>query len=213
MAKLTKENDQFNLDISALRQELEKTKKAYEQQCSQMESQTMLATTGLESRLKELEQERKEANTAKTSLEIKVKELEKMGEEAHSAKESLEEKIKELQQMEKETKNANSSLERKIQELEQNLVNWKNRVKEMEERSESNLQSWSQKEVSYRSFINHQSQALQVYIWLCLEQTSYNLYLVNSTELQELRFYSRSIKQEILNVQENYTEQFSLLGE
>ncbi|XP_018454984.1 kinesin-like protein KIN-14P [Raphanus sativus] len=189
MAKLTKENDQFNLDISALRQELEKTKKAYEQQCSQMESQTMLATTGLESRLKELEQERKEANTAKTSLEVKVKELEKMGEEAHSAKEGLEEKIKELQQMEKETKNANSSLERKIQELEQNLVNWKNRVKEMEERSESKLQSWSQKEVSYRSFINHQSQALQ-----------------------ELRFYSRSIKQEILNVQENYSEQFSLLG-
>ncbi|CAH8359355.1 unnamed protein product [Eruca vesicaria subsp. sativa] len=189
MAKLSKQNDQFNLEVSALRQELEKTKKAYEQQCSQMESQTMLATTGLESRLKELEQERKEANTAKTSLEVKVKELEKMGEEAHSAKEGLEEKIKELQEMEKETKSANTSLEGKIQELEQNLVNWKSKVREMEEKSESKLQSWSQKEVSYRSFINHQSQALQ-----------------------ELRFYSRSIKQEILKVQENYTEQFSLLG-
>ncbi|KAJ0255741.1 Kinesin-like protein KIN-14P [Hirschfeldia incana] len=189
MAKLSKENDQFNMDISALRQELEKTKKAYEQQCLQMESQTMLATTGLESRLKELEQERKDANAAKTSLEVKVKELEKMGEEAHSAKEGLKEKLKELQQMEKETKNANSSLEGKIQELEQNLVIWKSRVKEMEEKSESKHQSWSQKEVSYRSFINHQSQALQ-----------------------ELRFYSRSIKQEILKVQENYTEQFSQLG-
>ncbi|KAF8111362.1 hypothetical protein N665_0076s0337 [Sinapis alba] len=189
MAKLTKENDQFNLDISALRQELEKTKKAYEQQCLQMESQTMLAATGLESRLKELEQERKEANTAKNSLEGKVKELEKMGEEAHIAKEGLEEKIKELQEMEKETKTANTSLEGKIQELEQNLVNWKSKVKEMEEKSESKNQSWSQKEVSYRSFINHQSQALQ-----------------------ELRFYSRSIKQEILNVQENYTEHFSQLG-
>ncbi|CAF2064687.1 unnamed protein product [Brassica napus] len=189
MAKLSKENDQFNLEVSALRQELEKTKKAYEHQCSQMESQTVLATTGIESRLKELEQERKEAHTAKTSLEVKVKELEKMGEEAHTTKQVLEEKIKELQQMEKETKTANTSLERKIQELEQNLVNWKNRVKEMEEKSESKHQSWSQKEVSYRSFINHQSQALQ-----------------------ELRFYSRSIKQEILKVQENYTEQFSQLG-
>ncbi|CAN7130241.1 hypothetical protein IGI04_028793 [Brassica rapa subsp. trilocularis] len=189
MAKLSKENDQFNLEVSALRQELEKTKKAYEHQCSQMESQTVLATTGLESRLKELEQERKEAHTAKTSLEVKVKELEKMGEEAHTTKQVLEEKIKELQQMEKETKTVNTSLERKIQELEQNLVNWKNRVKEMEEKSESKHQSWSQKEVSYRSFIDHQSQALQ-----------------------ELRFYSRSIKQEILKVQENYTEQFSMLG-
>ncbi|CAN7054386.1 unnamed protein product [Brassica rapa subsp. trilocularis] len=189
MAKLSKENDQFNLEVSALRQELEKTKKAYEHQCSQMESQTVLATTGLESRLKELEQERKEAHTAKTSLEVKVKELEKMGEEAHTTKQVLEEKIKELQQMEKETKTVNTSLERKIQELEQNLVNWKNRVKEMEEKSESKHQSWSQKEVSYRSFIDHQSQALQ-----------------------ELRFYLRSIKQEILKVQENYTEQFSMLG-
>ncbi|XP_022544923.2 kinesin-like protein KIN-14P [Brassica napus] len=189
MAKLSKENDQFNLEVSALRQELEKTKKAYEHQCSQMESQTVLATTGLESRLKELEHERKEAHTAKTSLEVKVKELEKMEEEAHTTKQVLEEKIKELQQMEKETKTVNTSLERKIQELEQNLVNWKNRVKEMEEKSESKHQSWSQKEVSYRSFIDHQSQALQ-----------------------ELRFYLRSIKQEILKVQENYTEQFSLLG-
>ncbi|CAG7904546.1 unnamed protein product [Brassica rapa] len=189
MAKLSKENDQFNLEVSALRQELEKTKKAYEHQCSQMESQTVLATTGLESRLKELEQERKEAHTAKTSLEVKVKELEKMGEEAHTTKQVLEEKIKELQQMEKETKTVNTSFERKIQELEQNLINWKNRVKEMEEKSESKHQSWSQKEVSYKSFIDHQSQALQ-----------------------ELRFYSRSIKQEILKVQENYTEQFSLLG-
>ncbi|KAF3521735.1 hypothetical protein F2Q69_00051528 [Brassica cretica] len=36
--------------------------------------------------------------------------------------------------------------------------------------------------------------------------------LANYGELQELRFYSRSIKQEILKVQENYTEQFSQLG-
>ncbi|KAL0800677.1 hypothetical protein Bca101_055852 [Brassica carinata] len=189
MAKLSKENDQFNLEISALRKELEKTKKAYEQQCSQMKSQTMQATTGLESRLKELEQERKEANTAKSSLEERVIKLEKMGEEAHTAKEALEEKLKELQEMEKETKTVNTSLEGKIQDLEDNLVNWKNKVKEMDEISESKQQSWTQKEVSYKRFIDYQSQALE-----------------------ELRFYSSSIKQEILKVQENYTEQFSQLG-
>ncbi|KAJ0256424.1 Kinesin-like protein KIN-14P [Hirschfeldia incana] len=189
MAKLSKENDQFNLEVSALRKELDKTKKAYEQQCLQMQSQTTLATTGLESRLKELEQERKDANTAKTSLEERVNELEKMGKEAHSAKEALEEKLKELQEMEKETKSVNTSLEGKIQELEDNLVNWKNKVKEMDEVSESKQQIWSQKEVSYKRFIDYQSQTLE-----------------------ELRFYSSSIKQEILKVQENYTEQFSQLG-
>ncbi|XP_010416204.1 PREDICTED: kinesin-like protein KIN-14G [Camelina sativa] len=189
MAKLLKENDQFNLEISSLRQELETTRKAYEQQCSQMESQTMVATTGLESRLKELEQEGKVAHTAKNALEERVKELEHMGKEVQTAKNALEEKIKQLQQMEKETKTANTSLEGKIQELEQNLVNWKTKVKEMEQKSESSHQSWNRKELSYRSFIENQSQALQ-----------------------ELRFYSRSIKQEILKVQENYTEQFSQLG-
>ncbi|AEE35517.1 P-loop containing nucleoside triphosphate hydrolases superfamily protein [Arabidopsis thaliana] len=189
MDKLLKENDQFNLQISALRQELETTRKAYEQQCSQMESQTMVATTGLESRLKELEQEGKVVNTAKNALEERVKELEQMGKEAHSAKNALEEKIKQLQQMEKETKTANTSLEGKIQELEQNLVMWKTKVREMEKKSESNHQRWSQKELSYKSFIDNQSQALL-----------------------ELRSYSRSIKQEILKVQENYTDQFSQLG-
>ncbi|KAG7659477.1 Kinesin motor domain [Arabidopsis suecica] len=189
MDKLLKENDQFNLQISALRQELETTRKAYEQQCSQMESQTMVATTGLESRLKELEQEGKVVNTAKNALEERVKELEQMGKEAHSAKNALEEKMKQLQQMEKETKTANTSLEGKIQELEQNLVMWKTKVREMEKKSESNHQRWSQKELSYKSFIDNQSQALL-----------------------ELRSYSRSIKQEILKVQENYTDQFSQLG-
>lgn len=167
MAKLSKENDQFNIEISALRQELEKTKKAYEQQCSKMETQTMAATTGLESKLKELELSGKETNTAKTALEERVNELEQMGKEANSAKMALEEKIKELQEMEKETRTANTSLEGKIQELEQNIVIWKNKVKEMEEKSESKLQRWSQKEVSYRSFIDHQSQALQVYLYIC----------------------------------------------
>lgn len=44
MLKLLKENDQYNFQISALRQELETTKREYEHQCSQMESQTMVGT-------------------------------------------------------------------------------------------------------------------------------------------------------------------------
>lgn len=44
MLKLLKENCQYDLEISALRQELETTKREYKQQCSQMESQTMVST-------------------------------------------------------------------------------------------------------------------------------------------------------------------------
>ncbi|CAH2037005.1 unnamed protein product [Thlaspi arvense] len=273
MFRIEKENGQYNLEISTLRRELETTKKAYEQQCSQMESQTEVATEGIEDRVKELEQMRKDAsiakialedrvkelekiandaNTAKTTLEGKVKELqqfrketlrvntsleaknqelvkmgkeandaktaleekvkelqqfkietiivntsleaksrelEKMGKEANDAKTALEEKVKELQQLKIETITVSTSLEAKNRELEQNLIHWKSKAKEMEENSDLKNRSWSQKELSYRKFINFQFKALQ-----------------------ELRFYSKSIKQEILKVQDNFTEEFSQLG-
>ncbi|EOA39319.1 hypothetical protein CARUB_v10012358mg, partial [Capsella rubella] len=252
MVRLEKENGQYNLEISTLRRELETTKKAYEQQCLQMESQTKVATAGIEDRVKELEQMRKDANIAKISLEERVNELEELGKKALAAKTTLEEKVKdleqfkkesitvttileaknreleqfkkdtltvttsleaknreleqykketitvttsletknrELEQFKKETSTVNTSLEAKNRELEQNLVHWKSKAKEMEEKSELKNRSWSQKELSYRSFISFQFQTLQ-----------------------ELRLYSKSIKQEILKVQDKYTAEFSQLG-
>ncbi|KAG7592125.1 Kinesin motor domain [Arabidopsis thaliana x Arabidopsis arenosa] len=231
MVRLEKENGHYNLEISTLRRELETTKKAYEQQCLQMESQTKVATAGIEDRVKELEQMREDASTAKIALEERVRELEEMGKEANAVKMTLEEKVKELQQFKKETltvttsleaknreleqfkketmtvntsleaKNReleqfkketvtfNTSLEAKNRELEKNLVHWKSKAKEMEEKSELKNRSWSQKELSYRSFISFQFKALQ-----------------------ELRFCSKSIKQEILKVQDKYTAEFSQLG-
>lgn len=44
MVKMMKQNDQYNLEISALKQELEATKREYEQQYSHMESKTMVGT-------------------------------------------------------------------------------------------------------------------------------------------------------------------------
>ncbi|CAL9215441.1 unnamed protein product [Arabidopsis halleri] len=210
MVRLEKENGHYNLEISTLSRELETTKKAYEQQCLQMESQTKVATAGIEDRVKELEQMREDATTAKIALEERVRELEEMGKEANAVKMTLEEKVKELQQFKKETltvttsleaKNReleqfkketvtfNTSLEAKNRELEKNLVHWKSKAKEMEEKSELKNRSWSQKELSYRSFISFQFKALQ-----------------------ELRFCSKSIKQEILKVQDKYTAEFSQLG-
>ncbi|CAE5957845.1 unnamed protein product [Arabidopsis arenosa] len=156
MVRLEKENGHYNLEIFTLRRELETTKKAYEQQCLQMESQTKVATAGIEDRVKELEQMREDATTAKTALEERVRELEEMGKEANVVKMTLEEKSK---------------------------------AKEMEEKSELKNRSWSQKELSYRSFISFQFKALQ-----------------------ELRFCSKSIKEEILKVQDKYTAEFSQLG-
>ncbi|KAJ0257299.1 Kinesin-like protein KIN-14O [Hirschfeldia incana] len=273
MVRLEKENGEYNLEISTLRRELETTKKAYEQQCLQMESQTKVATTGIEDRIKELEQMTKDASVSKIALEERVKELENIGKEAHAAKTTLEEKVKELQQFKEqivtvntsleaknrelenmgkeanaakatleetvkelqqfkketvavntnleaknrelekmgkeaiaaktilegkvkelqnfriETITVNTSLEAKNRELEQNLAQWKSKAQEMKENSELQNRSWSQKELSYRRFINFQFQALQ-----------------------ELRRYSKSIKQEILEVQDSYKGGFSQLG-
>ncbi|KAL9306559.1 Kinesin-like protein KIN-14O [Arabidopsis thaliana] len=251
MVRIEKENGRYNLEISTLRRELETTKKAYEQQCLQMESKTEVATAGIEDRVKELEQMRKDASIARKALEERVRELEEMGKEADAVKMNLEEKVKELQkykdetitvttslegknreleqfkketmtvttsleaqnreleqakketmtvntsleaknreleQSQKETMTVNTSLKAKNRELEQNLVHWKSKAKEMEEKSELKNRSWSQKELSYRNFISFQCQALQ-----------------------ELRFYSKSIKQEILKVQDKYTVEFSQL--
>lgn len=198
MVRVEKENGQYNLEISTLRRELETTKKAYEQQCLQMESQTKVATAGIEDRVKELEKMRKDASIAKFALEERVKELEELGKKANAAKTTLEEKVKELQQFKKEsitvtssleaknrkleqfkkeTITVNASLEAKNRELEQNLVHWKSKAKEMEEKSELKNRSWSQKELSYRSFISFQFQALQVCLHIPLTKFSHRVCL------------------------------------
>jgi kinesin family protein C2/C3 len=127
--------------------------------------------------------------TVTTSLEAQNRELEQAIKETMTVNTSLEAKNRELEQSKKETMTVNTSLKAKNRELEQNLVHWKSKAKEMEEKSELKNRSWSQKELSYRSFISFQCQALQ-----------------------ELRFYSKSIKQEILKVQDKYTVEFSQLG-
>ncbi|CAD5317136.1 unnamed protein product [Arabidopsis thaliana] len=165
MVKLMKQNDQHNLEISALKQELETTKRKYEQQYSQIESQTKTEKSKWEEQKKNEEED----------MDKLLKENDQFNLQISALRQELE--------------TTRKALEGKIQELEQNLVMWKTKVREMEKKSESNHQRWSQKELSYKSFIDNQSQALL-----------------------ELRSYSRSIKQEILKVQENYTDQFSQLG-
>ncbi|XP_019099071.1 PREDICTED: kinesin-like protein KIN-14M [Camelina sativa] len=155
----------------------------------QFKIESMTVTTSLEAKNRELEQFKKETLTVNTSLEAKNRELEQFKKETITVSTSLEAKNRELEQFKKERITVHTALEAKNRELEHNLVHWKNKAKEMEEKSELKNRSWSQKELSYRSFISFQFRTLQ-----------------------DLRLYSKSIKQEILKVQDKYTAEFSQLG-
>uniref|UniRef100_A0A6N2K0C1 Kinesin motor domain-containing protein n=1 Tax=Salix viminalis TaxID=40686 RepID=A0A6N2K0C1_SALVM len=91
-----------------------------------------------------------------------------------------------LQMQAEETK---VQLEKKLKEFDFFLTESKKRVKELESFSESKYQRWKSKEGTYRSFIDHQSRALQ-----------------------ELRGASDSLKHEILKTKRSYAEEFNFLG-
>lgn len=99
IVRLMKEKDQSNVEISALKQELEMTKNTYKMRCLDLEN---------------------------------------------------------------EAKSSSSELEQRLKELEHLLEDSKNKVRELESYSENKCQSWSQKESSYKSFMEFQFGALQV---------------------------------------------------
>ncbi|XP_035541871.1 kinesin-like protein KIN-14K isoform X2 [Juglans regia] len=92
-------------------------------------------------------------------------------------------------QMETEAKTTQRDFEKKLKELEHLLENSQNTAKELESNSETKSQRWNQKEHIYQSVMEFQFGALQ-----------------------ELRFSSTSIKQEILKAQNSYSEEFDRLG-
>lgn len=73
---LMKEKDQKDLEISALKQELEMAKKTYELRCLQIETEAKGGRAGLEERIKELERLLKDSTN-------KVRELEANTESKH----------------------------------------------------------------------------------------------------------------------------------
>ncbi|KAA8541222.1 hypothetical protein F0562_025171 [Nyssa sinensis] len=92
-------------------------------------------------------------------------------------------------QMETEAKGAQQELEESLKKVQSLLTESRNRVKELEAYSESKYQRWNKKENIYQIFTEFQLGALQ-----------------------ELRFASQSIKQEILKTQKSYSEEFHRLG-
>lgn len=93
LIRLMKEKDQSNLEISALKQELETTKKSYELRCLELEKDAKSAKSELEERLKELEHLFEESKS-------KVKELESYSEtkcQSWSEKENIYQSFMEFQ--------------------------------------------------------------------------------------------------------------------
>ncbi|KAL3529350.1 hypothetical protein ACH5RR_008672 [Cinchona calisaya] len=123
---LTKEKDDYNHEITALKQELEMARKTHEECCLQMET---------------------------------------------------------------EAKGAQQELEGKLREVVNLLTDSKNRVKKLEALSESKTEGWNKKEHIYQIFTEFQLGALR-----------------------ELRFASKSIKQEVVKTQKSYSEEFNCLG-
>ncbi|KHN16578.1 Kinesin-4 [Glycine soja] len=177
IVRLMKEQEDKNLEISALKQELETTKRTYEVQCSQLETQAKDAKAELtqksqeyEQRLEELrnkvEEIREEEKKADEKEIIRLmKEQEDKNLEISSLKQDLEatKKTNEVQcsQLEGEAKGAKAELEQKSQEYEHQLEELRNKVKELEVSSDSKDQKWNMKMNQMQTVIKFQFSSLQ----------------------------------------------------
>lgn len=140
VSRLMKEKDQSTLEISALKQELEINKKAYELCCLEMENKAKSAKMEVEERKKELE-------TTKKMYEMRFLEIEN---KAESAKGEVEQGLtKELEttkqtyemryvEMENKLKSAKEEVEQRfLKELETTEKTYEMRYLEMENKAKS----------------------------------------------------------------------------
>ncbi|KAL3748772.1 hypothetical protein ACJRO7_009928 [Eucalyptus globulus] len=144
LARSTKDKESHNLEILALKQELEVAKKTYELRHLQMETEAKAAKLALEEGTRKLEQDL-------AGYRNKVQELEAAN------------KTYQLRhvQIETEANAAKMMLEERIRKLEQDLAGSRNKVKQLEACSESKNEKWNKKEHSFHSFMDFQFGALR----------------------------------------------------
>ncbi|KAK1297510.1 Kinesin-4 [Acorus calamus] len=92
-------------------------------------------------------------------------------------------------QLETESKEERMSLEDRIKELENLLSESRKRSEELEEFSKSKVQKWNEKEDIYKNFVNFQLESLR-----------------------DLRKASKSVKTDVAKAQQNWSEEFTMLG-
>ncbi|XP_048137261.1 kinesin-like protein KIN-14C isoform X3 [Rhodamnia argentea] len=161
LARLTKEKESHNLEILALKQELELAKKTYELRHLQMETEAKADKMALEERTRKLEQDLAGYSNKVEELEV-AKKMHQLGHlqietEANAAKMALEERTRKLEQdlagyrnkveeleaakktyqlshlqNETEANAAKMALEERTRKLEQDLAGYRNKVEELE---------------------------------------------------------------------------------
>ncbi|XP_026446815.1 kinesin-like protein KIN-14P isoform X2 [Papaver somniferum] len=203
------------LEIAALKQELEITKKNNDQWYLHLESHSKEAQHKLEERLKsnsdleisalkqELELTKKKYEQRCLHMEEQAKktqnewqetlkgskdlEVSKLKQELKINKEKHEQRCQHLETLAKETQ---IELEKRLKELQCLLEDSKMKEKKLESASALKARIWYEKEHTYRSFTDSLFQALQ-----------------------DVRSASQDIKQEVVNTQMSYTEEFHQLRE
>lgn len=145
--RLMKEKENSDLAISALKEELEKTKMIYEECCSQLEKEAREAKMELNKKLKE------NNDLATSALKEELKTTEK----------THEERFLQLEKQAKESNDSKLMLEAKLKEVECLLTESRNKTKELEAASTSKILTWNRKEQRYQNFISLEVQALKVH--------------------------------------------------
>ncbi|GAB2219619.1 hypothetical protein Droror1_Dr00007256 [Drosera rotundifolia] len=188
-SRLKKEKDQSNLEMSALKRELEATKETKDQSNAEMSALRQQLETAIktkdESNLKMSTLERELEAAIKTKDESNLK-MEGLEQELEIAKKMYELRCQEL---DVQGKLVQAELEKRLNEQQKLLDDWKNKFKELEVNEESKVQGWSKKQHIFESFMN-----------------------AHSAALHELRNSSESIKQELLKSQRSYLGELDRIG-
>ncbi|XP_038904817.1 kinesin-like protein KIN-14P isoform X3 [Benincasa hispida] len=212
VTRLIEERDESRAEIISLKQELETAKKTYELRCLQLETENDEGMTRLikerdESKVK-IVTLKQELETAKNAYELRCLQLEKEKDEDVARlimerdeskteiamlKQELETATKTYElrclQVETEAKSAQLMLKERIKELEDLLEDSSNEVQKLTTSFESKQKKWNAKANSYRRMIEFQ----------------YNL-------LQGVKCSSESVKEEILRVKMDYSNEVNQLG-
>nr|QWT43340.1 kinesin-like protein KIN14K [Citrullus lanatus] len=212
VTRLIEERDESRAETISLKQELETAKKTYELRCSQLEAENDEGMTRLikerdESKVKIITL-KQELETAKKAYELRclqlemekdedvtrlIKERDESKTEIAMLKQDLETTTKTYElrclQLETEAKSAQLLLVERIKELEDLLEDSSNTVQELTKSFESKQKKWNAKANSYRRMIEFQ----------------YNL-------LQGVRCSSESVKEEVLRVKMDYSNEVHQLG-
>eukprot|EP00261_Vitis_vinifera_P040962 XP_019082205.1 PREDICTED: kinesin-like protein KIN-14P [Vitis vinifera] len=212
MARLIKEKDDTNLEISSLKQEMEmarkKEKEQYHLELSALkqeleiarkkekdpnDSKILVLRQELEMAKKKKDQSGIEISALKQELEIANKEKDQNNIEITALKQELEIARKTYEEhfseMEKQGMGDKAEFEKRSRELEQLLADSRNKINKLEAYSGLEGQRWDKKEQSYLRLVNFLFSALQ-----------------------GLRSTSESIKKEVLETQKSYSEDFKCLG-